>query len=191
MLRMFDHLPVGHMKGKLSYVLLAIAGIVLYGMGRRAARLSAELANWKQAAQHALQARTAYVGQIDSLRGLEARLRARQARLEAISGDLRATADSLAQIADTASSVGPYRSALLASQAVAAICRATLAVSDSGWTTCAQRAGLSEARAQRLDSLLRQGVKIQTCRIAGFLPCPSRGLAFLGGAIGGYLLSPR
>lgn len=179
------------MKKAVPYLLVLIAAFGLYLMGRHAAGLSAELALWKKASQEALTARTAYVGQVDSLRGVEARLRARQARLEAISGDLRATAESLARVADTAQTVGPYRSALLASQAVAATCRATLAVSDSGWQSCAVRAGLAEARAERLDSLLRAGVKIQTCRIVGFLPCPSRGVAFLGGVIGGYLLSRR
>ena len=46
---------------KLRYVGFGIiAALALYGWGRRDARLSRELANWKQAAQHALQARTAY-----------------------------------------------------------------------------------------------------------------------------------
>ena len=179
------------MKKALPYLLVLVAAFGLYLMGRHAAGLSAELARWKKASQEALQARSAYIHEIDSLKGLEARLRSRGGQLQSLLGTITVTADSLAQIADTAQTVGPYRSALLASQAVAATCRATLAVSDSGWQSCAVRAGLAEKRAERLDSLLRVGVKVQGCRIVGFLPCPSRTVAFLGGAIGGYVLSRR
>lgn len=168
-------------------ILVAIACV--YGIGRRESRLSREAANWKKNAQDALAAGNFYRVTSDSLRGVETRLRGRQALLQRDLSRLQATADDLAHIADTSIQVGPIRIALPASQAAGSVCLSTLAVADSGWTACGIRASLAEARAARLDSLLRIGVKVNSCHVLGFLPCPSRGLAFLGGAIGGYLLT--
>ena len=36
------------------------------------------------------------------------------------------------------------------------------------------------------DSLLRAGLKVNTCKILGLLPCPSRGLVLIVGGIAGY-----
>jgi hypothetical protein len=179
----------------IHYIFVLLAAGIIYGMGRHAANLSAELANWKKAAQDALQARSAYLGQIDSLKGVEARLRARQGFLQADLARLGNTAEALARHVDSLdrssasvdSLLPAYRRALLGSQAAYVVCRGALAVSDSGWGACQQRASLAEQRAARLDSLLRQGMKVQTCRI-GFLPCPSRAVVFAGGLLGGFLL---
>ena len=173
-----------------TVILLVLAALAIYGIGRREARLSEELQNWKHAAQQALQAGETYHRERDSLIGAENRL---SARLQALSGDLRRLgryADSLEAVADTSVEVGPVRLALGASRASEAVCRATLAVADSGWTTCRTRASLAEARAARLDSLLRVGVKVQSCRLLIF-PCPSRGAAFVGGSLVGFLLGRR
>ena len=173
-----------------TVVLVVLAALAIYGIGRREARLSEELRNWKHAAQLALQAGETYRTSRDSL---IVRENALAARLRALSGDLRRlgrAADSLARIADTAQSIGPYQIALIASRNAGAACRATLAVADSGWSTCRARASLAEARAARLDSLLRAGVKVQSCRLLIF-PCPSRGAVFAGGLLGGFLFGRR
>lgn len=103
---------------KLRYVVIgAITALALYGLGRREAKISQELALWKHNAQDALQARSGYIRSLDSLRGLERALRARQ---DVLRGDLRrlaSHAESLSTIADTAQTVEPVRAALLGSQA--------------------------------------------------------------------------
>ena len=170
---------------------LIAAALVAYLWIRHDGAQSAELARWKQAAQGAIVAGNAYRASRDSLAKQESILRRRYGALNGDLERLRATSDSLSRVADTAQTIGPYREALIAANNVGATCRATLAVADSGWSTCAVRARLAEARAAKLDSLLRQGLKVQTCRVLGLLPCPSRGLVFLGGAVGGYLLSRR
>ena len=170
------------MKKLLPILLLisVLAGAFFWGRASR----SQEVANWRKAAQEALAAREGYLATVDSLRGRE---QAARARFEALRSDYRhlaAYSDSLGQIADTASQVGPVRNALLAERASGAVCRATLAVADSGWSACGQRAALAEARAARLDSLLRVGVKVTQCRILLF-PCPSRtAMFFLGTGAG-------
>ena len=87
--------------------------------------------------------------------------------------------------------MGPVRDALLAERASGAVCRVALAVADSGWTACGTRAALAEARAARLDSLLRVGVRVTQCHFLLVLPCPSRTVTFLVGAGTGYILSRR
>ena len=57
-----------------------------------------------------------------------------------------------------------------------------------------QRADNAEARIGILEGLLEEGQKVSQCRIAGFIPCPSRGLvavvAFVGGAFSYAVLGP-
>ena len=57
-----------------------------------------------------------------------------------------------------------------------------------------QRADNAEARIGILEGLLEEGQKVSQCRIAGFIPCPSRGLvavvAFVGGAFSYAALGP-
>jgi hypothetical protein len=118
-------------------------------------------------------------------------LRSRQATLlRGIASGLRSHADSLAAIAHKTQDIESYRPALIASRNDAAACRSMLAVADSGWTTCRVRADLAEARAERLDSIVRAGLKVGRCRL-GFLPCPSRGLTFVGGTVLGFWLGGR
>ena len=45
----------------------------------------------------------------------------------------------------------------------------------------AERADSSGARVAQLETLLREGQKLSECRILFLLPCPSRGLSFVGG----------
>ena len=130
---------------KVRTVLLLLAGAALvYGLARRDAYLSRQTQTWKDAAQRAIRDGERHRAVRDSLIVEENRL---SARLQALSGDLRRlgrAADSLSRVAGTSQSVEPYRRALLASQNLGAACRVTLAVTDSGWTTCRERASLAE-----------------------------------------------
>ncbi len=58
-------------------------------------------------------------------------------------------------------------------------------------TACQERAQTAEARAQALDSLLGNVLKVQSCRVL-FLRCPSRTTTFLVGSglglVGGFWL---
>ena len=177
---------------KVRTALLLLAGAVLiYGLARRDAHLSRELQTWKDAAQQAVRDGANYRAERDSL---AAREFAHMGRYRALQGDLarlRAHSMRAANIADTAQSVEPYRRALLASQNLGEACRATLAVADSGWTSCRARASLAETRAARLDSLLRVGVRVRGCRVLGIVNCPSRSVVLGVGLVGGFLLGRR
>jgi hypothetical protein len=161
-----------------------VAALALYGLGRREARLSREAATWRQNAEQALAAVQGYERSLDSLRGVETKLRILSGRTRLRVDTLRLQAETLLVHGDTQAAIAPLRESLSA-------CRQGWAVADAAGQACDQRAALAEARATRLDSLLRIGVRVHTCRLVGLLPCPSRGLAFLGGAIGGYLLARR
>jgi hypothetical protein len=52
-----------------------------------------------------------------------------------------------------------------------------------------KRADSADARVIVLEDLLEEGRRLSTCKIAGFLPCPSRGMMFIGGALAGVTVA--
>jgi hypothetical protein len=173
-----------------GWIVAVVLGLVAYGLGRHGATVSAELANWRLAAQQAVQAGAAYRQSRDSLQQVQGVLQAQFVALRAAQAHQALRVDTLVMAAETAQTVGPIRAALEASQSAWAICQEALSVADTLTTTCQRRAVLSEVRADSLEGLLRRGVRIQSCRVL-FFPCPSRGVVFVGTAIGTYLLTRR
>jgi hypothetical protein len=52
-----------------------------------------------------------------------------------------------------------------------------------------ERADSSDARVIVLEGLLEEGRRLSTCKVARFIPCPSRGMMFLGGVLAGVAVT--
>src|SRR5262249_7269435 len=127
------------------------AVLILYGMGRRDARLSREAEQWRNVAQQAISATNAYQRQLDSLKRQEAGFGRTVTILRVRIDTLRLKAETLLVKGDTAGAVQPLLIALTG-------CRSVVATQDSLVGACQRRAAIAEERAVHLDSLLRVGL---------------------------------
>ena len=162
---------------------LVVAALALYGLGRRDARLAREVMTWRQNAEQAIAATQGYEKVLDSLRRVETKLRATSGRIRLRVDTIRLRAETLLVHGDTAAALVQMQDAL-------ASCRQGWIATEAAGETCRIRATLAEARAAHLDSLLRTGLRVQSCKIL-FVRCPSRSLVFVGGILGGFLLGRR
>lgn len=167
-----------------AWLAILVAALGLYFVGRWQGAASVADAAAVENAQTALALGPTYRARLDSLRQrMQQQLGFAQAwrhqadslRARAVRVDTLVTSDS--------SALGLWRATANASREEATQCGLALA-------TCQERAQTAEARAQALDSLLGNVLKVKDCKIL-FVRCPSRiamflvgtGLGIVGGAV--------
>ena len=183
-------------KRTVLYTLLAIALVgFAYVSGRAAGVDSVTLRD----AETVLAGHTGYLRAIDSLRGVEA-------HYVGLEGYYRRLADSLGHIALTPSSIDRDSARIFSDTALVASSNASRSATDSmrviflgrALDACdASREAADSAlarcrlRGDSLETSLRAVLAVKSCRLLGFIPCPSRGAWFIVGAVGGALLEHR
>ena len=148
--------------------------LAAFMLGTRTGGGSAEVAEWRSAAGLANRAQRPFKDSVGKLLAKE------RAGVKIIR-DIRTQVESV--LVQTPRDSIPESVLLVLAQQTQALdqCEAVI-------TTCQTRAAFAEARVDSLDTLLRKGLVVTKCKIL-LVPCPSRGLAFVGGGLAGVLLS--
>ena len=146
-------------------------------------------------AETVLAGHSGYLRAIDSLKGVEA-------HYVGLEGYYRRLADSLGVAMTRVPSHHPSPGVTPASDTVTVStgsndslrviflgraldsCDASREAADSALARCGRRA-------DSLETSLRAVLAVKSCRLLGFIPCPSRGAWFIVGAVGGALLEHR
>lgn len=186
-----------------SWAYLGVAAAVVVGayfFGRRDGRVTEQERRWADSAQAALKDKT-LKRELAAARDSVTTAQAQARQAAAATNKAVQAQDSLGREigllkGDTAGMTDPEHRAIhfqqlyekrtqQQMQTVAALTSRTqerdLALDQVGVLT--RSLGAAEARVAQLEGLLDRGVKLQKCRIAGLVPCPSREAAFVGGVL--------
>lgn len=186
---MVSRQEVGNMSKVTSALLVVGALVAVFLFGRSST--SSEVAKWRSAADSALREGQAFRDSTLALRTRETALAARFVVLQHDLARLSKYSDSLSRNLPDSAPLSDVRAAWRAERASGLVCRDALGTALAAWQTCGQRAALAEARAARLDSLLRVGVRVTQCRVLFIAKCPSRLLTFVLGAGAGALAASK
>jgi hypothetical protein len=146
--------------------------------------------DWRQDATAQLATARTYRGRIALYARAQQQNESRAARLTADFRVRERWIDSAKQALPPAESLPASVVTLMAEQDTAMVlCGEIIPHLHRAVLACNARATLAQARVDTLEALLARGVKETRCRVGGFLPCPGRGVAFLGGAILGAWLA--
>jgi hypothetical protein len=171
-------------------VLIGIAILVAFWLGKSSGHAAEATANWIANAGAELKAHRAYAARDDSLRGVAQNARNGAQKALRRLDSLQASLDAIHIPPSDTLAVAVARQCTLVIQA----CRERGDSLESALGTSEARLSLMGTRLSQSDSLLKAGLALKGCRWL-FFACPSRtavaGFAGLGGLVAGLWIGHR